>query len=180
MQNLSASVAVMDAGKILLIQREDLEVWALPGGGVDSGETVAQAAAREVFEETGIQVELTGMVGIYSSTKWHHGGDHAVLFTGTPKTHHLQPCPNEVLDLGYFSISQLPEPLIWWHRQRILDAVEGKRGIARLQDKIWPFEPDQRMDDCREMLKTSTQSRPEFYHKHFGQIGPDGQQLEVE
>jgi ADP-ribose pyrophosphatase YjhB (NUDIX family) len=53
-------------GRILLIRRTDNNYWSIPGGGVEPGESVSQAAAREVNEETGIDCEVTGLVGIYS------------------------------------------------------------------------------------------------------------------
>lgn len=57
-------------GTILLVHKTDNGLWALPGGGIDIGESVTQAAVREVKEETGITVETTGIVGIYSDP--HH------------------------------------------------------------------------------------------------------------
>lgn len=53
-------------GRLLLIHRIDNDLWALPGGAMDLGESVADAAVREVEEETGVRVELTGLVGIYT------------------------------------------------------------------------------------------------------------------
>jgi ADP-ribose pyrophosphatase YjhB (NUDIX family) len=67
----SASVIVVnDDGMILLIRRTDNGNLALPGGGMDLGETITHAAVREVKEETGLDVEITGLVGIYSNP--HH------------------------------------------------------------------------------------------------------------
>ena len=63
----AVSVIVPDSdGGILLIRRTDNSYWAIPGGGVEPGESVSQAAAREVREETGMECEVTGLVGIYS------------------------------------------------------------------------------------------------------------------
>ena len=56
-----------DLGRILLIRRTDNGLWALPGGGMDPGETVTRCAVREVKEETGIGIEVTGLVGIFSN-----------------------------------------------------------------------------------------------------------------
>lgn len=56
-----------DDGRVLLIRRGDNGLWALPGGGQDIGESVAGAVLREVREETGLDVKITGVVGIYSN-----------------------------------------------------------------------------------------------------------------
>jgi len=72
----SANVVVVnDAGEILLIRRTDNGNWALPGGAVDLGESLPQAAVRETREESGIDCEITGMSGIYTDP------GHVLLYT---------------------------------------------------------------------------------------------------
>ncbi|MET9515064.1 NUDIX domain-containing protein [Streptomyces sp. NPDC002994] len=61
------AVARNEAGEVLLIHKTDNDLWALPGGGVDVGESVADAAVRETKEETGFDVEVTGLVGLYTN-----------------------------------------------------------------------------------------------------------------
>lgn len=68
-------VVTDDAGRILLIQRADNGNWALPGGGIDIGESLGEAAVREVREETGIRCTITGLVGIYTNP------DHRIEYT---------------------------------------------------------------------------------------------------
>jgi ADP-ribose pyrophosphatase YjhB (NUDIX family) len=68
-------VVVNGAGEILMIRRTDNDNWAVPGGAIDLGESVAQAAVRETCEESGIECEITGIVGIYSDPK------HVILYT---------------------------------------------------------------------------------------------------
>ena len=64
----AVSAIVPDSkGGILLIRRTDNSYWSIPGGGVEPGESVSQAAVREVKEETGIECEVSGLVGIYSN-----------------------------------------------------------------------------------------------------------------
>src|SRR5689334_1953988 len=68
-------VVTNDAGEILLIKRSDNDNWALPGGAIDLGESMTQAGIRETKEETGIDCEITGLVGIYSDPR------HVILYT---------------------------------------------------------------------------------------------------
>lgn len=76
---VGAIVVVMDAdGRILAIQRQDNKAWALPAGYCDLGENVAQTAVRETFEETGLQVEIERLLGVYSGPFFnytHANGD---------------------------------------------------------------------------------------------------------
>ena len=63
-------IAVNGQGEILLIRRTDNGNWAVPGGGMDLGESITDTAVRETQEETGITCEITGLVGIYTNP--HH------------------------------------------------------------------------------------------------------------
>ena len=58
-----------EIGRVLLIQRSDNGLWALPGGAQEVGESTPDAAVRETREETGIDVTITGLVGIYSDPR---------------------------------------------------------------------------------------------------------------
>jgi ADP-ribose pyrophosphatase YjhB (NUDIX family) len=72
----SANVAVTnDAGEVLLIRRSDNDNWALPGGAVDFGESLAEAGVRETLEESGIECQITGVSGIYTDPR------HVLLYT---------------------------------------------------------------------------------------------------
>ena len=68
-------VVVNDAGDILMIRRSDNENWAVPGGAIDLGESMTQAAIRETREESGIDCEIMGLIGIYTDPK------HVLLYT---------------------------------------------------------------------------------------------------
>lgn len=72
----SANVVVTNKrGEILMIERTDNGNWAVPGGAMDLGESLVQTAVRETKEETGIDCEVTGLIGIYTDPK------HVLLYT---------------------------------------------------------------------------------------------------
>ena len=72
----SANVIVVnDQGEILMIRRTDNGNWAVPGGGMDLGESMTEAAVRETWEETGITCQITGLVGIYTNPR------HVIQYT---------------------------------------------------------------------------------------------------
>ncbi|MGY4917611.1 NUDIX hydrolase [Streptomyces sp. 900116325] len=64
----SVTVVVRDdSGRLLLIHKTDNDLWALPGGGHDIGESVADTVVREVAEETGIAVKVDSVIGLYTN-----------------------------------------------------------------------------------------------------------------
>ncbi|MGC5166260.1 NUDIX hydrolase [Luteimicrobium sp. DT211] len=63
----SVVAVVEEDGAVLLIHKTDNDLWALPGGGHDPGETITDTVVREVSEETGYDVEVTGLVGTYTN-----------------------------------------------------------------------------------------------------------------
>jgi len=72
----SANVIVVNnQGEILLIRRTDNGNWAVPGGGIDPGESITDTAVRETLEETGITCEINGLVGIYTNPR------HVIRYT---------------------------------------------------------------------------------------------------
>ncbi|MFF0725614.1 NUDIX hydrolase [Streptomyces sp. NPDC004134] len=65
----ASAVVTDDGGRILLQRRRDNGLWALPGGGMDLGDSLPGCAVREVREETGLDVEVTGLVGTYTDPR---------------------------------------------------------------------------------------------------------------
>ena len=73
----AASAAVSNENNEILMQRRaDNDLWALPGGTMDLGESIGETAVREVWEETGLDVEIDGIVGIYSDPR------HIIEYSG--------------------------------------------------------------------------------------------------
>ncbi|MEV6326561.1 NUDIX domain-containing protein [Streptomyces sp. NPDC051909] len=65
----ASAVVTDDMGRILLQRRRDNDLWALPGGGMDMADSLPGTAVREVKEETGLDVEVTGLVGTYTDPR---------------------------------------------------------------------------------------------------------------
>ncbi len=180
MPTLGVEIAIIHSGQILLTQREDFEVWCLPGGNVDSGESVAQAAVREAREETGLDVQLERLVGIYSIPRWRAGGSHVVVFAARPAGGSLKPQPSEVVAARYFDPDALPEPLFGWHRQRIRDALSGVGGsVAWTQAVAWPFDQAVTRPALYALRDQSGLARQEFFLQHFGRAEQADETLEV-
>jgi ADP-ribose pyrophosphatase YjhB (NUDIX family) len=109
-------VVVNDAGEILLIRCTDNDNWAVPGGAIDLGESVAQAAIRETLEESGIECAITGVVGIYSDPRhvifYTSNGEarqeFSIVLTARPLSG--QPTPsNESSDVRWIPTSEIPD-----------------------------------------------------------------------
>lgn len=178
-QYLGASVAIIQNGQVLLTKRADLEVWTLPGGGVEMGESVAEAAIREAREETGLEVELVRLVGIYLIPHWGGGDHHGALFVGRPGGGTLRPQESEVIEERYFDPQSLPEPLVWWQRQRIHDALAGiGGGVVWTQRPEWPF-GDKTMHEFYELLAQTDLPKQEFFLRYFSKPEPEPEDLQV-
>jgi len=95
-------------GKVLMIRRgtdQGYGLWGLPGGYVDRGEVVEQAASREVWEETGLKVEPGELVGLFSED----GDPVIVAVFGARETGGTLEAGPEALEVGFFPVDDLPE-----------------------------------------------------------------------
>jgi ADP-ribose pyrophosphatase YjhB (NUDIX family) len=171
---LGANVAIFQSGRILLTKREDFEVWCLPGGVVEVGESVAQAAIREAREETGLEVELLRLVGVYSTVTGIFAADwHSAAFAARPIGGALEPQASEVLGLRYFDPDELPDDVLWWHRQRIADACDGVGGSVAWLQKATPAQGVTSRQELYSLRDRSGLSRQDFYRRHVEQARID-------
>ena len=129
---LGCSAAIFDKQeRIFLTRRTDNGQWCLPGGRMESGESVAEACEREVREETGLQVRVRRLVGVYSHP------DQLVIYPDGHKAHIValhfeaeiisgQPgLSNETTEFGYFTLDEVEGmEMLGRHRERILDTLE--------------------------------------------------------
>lgn len=150
----AAETAVVHDNQVLLIRRSDIGGWAFPGGFIDPGESVAQAAIRETREETGLEVELVRLLGIYSRPRWRRAGVHNVAFIARPIGGVLSTSP-ETTDVRYFRPDRLPATVFPWYRPRVFDVFSpATMPVVRTQDITWPsreelLELDTCLDDLR-------------------------------
>jgi 8-oxo-dGTP pyrophosphatase MutT (NUDIX family) len=126
----SVSAVIFDRrGRLLLQQRSDGGQWGLPGGSVEIGESVAAAVVREVREETGLDIEVRRLVGVYSDPSlqvvrypsgatWHYVN---VCFECVVRGGALATC-DETLALAYVAANRLPATILPNHVVRIRDA----------------------------------------------------------
>jgi ADP-ribose pyrophosphatase YjhB (NUDIX family) len=125
-----------ERGEVLLVLREDLRLWALPGGGREPGETPEQAAVRETREETGYEIELDRFVGEYWRPQMPRGGDRQRLYLahltgGKPAAHDW-----ESAEVRWFPLDVLPRRLSRFSVEQIADT---------LAEKDLPVEKEQRL-----------------------------------
>ena len=109
--------------RVLLSHRRDLDIWNLPGGGVESGELPNEAAIRETWEETGLKIKITRLVGVYGKT---HRDELIFVFAGKVIGGKLKET-DEADQSRYFKLDKLPENTIPKHVERIWDAIEDKK-----------------------------------------------------
>lgn len=118
-------------GEVLLQKRADCNKWGFPGGAVELGETPEMAAKREVKEETGLDIEVNKLIGIYT--------DSDVVCANGDKVHSI--CigyemsvvggelicdENETLELKYFSLDNMPELFCKQHEELLRDVIKVK------------------------------------------------------
>jgi 8-oxo-dGTP diphosphatase len=131
----AAAAIVRDAtGGVLLIRRGDGRGWSLPGGVMEPGESIVACLVREVWEETGLDVEPLRLVGIYSDPTCmrfaYANGDKVHFVSATFECRvvggSLRADGEESLEVAYFAPDALPAALVCDHGQRILDALSGR------------------------------------------------------
>jgi ADP-ribose pyrophosphatase YjhB (NUDIX family) len=113
-----------DRNEVCLVRRADNGLWAMPGGYQDLGETPAECARREFVEETGLEIQITELVGLFSSLRYdsttnvNRGRELTQpLFRGHVVGGRERPS-EETSEVGWFSKDDLP-PLSDGHASRL-------------------------------------------------------------
>jgi len=109
----SAGILHPAENKILLVRRADNGRWAVPGGYMEPGESAAEACAREVLEEAGLQVRVGRLIAVYSTPnillEYPDGNRYqivALYFAAEPTGGELRPS-SETTEVGYFSLDEI-------------------------------------------------------------------------
>ncbi len=139
--SLACSAVLFDSARqrILLTRRQDDGRWCLPGGQMEQGEDVAEACAREVWEETGLRVHVGKLIGVYSSPhrllEYPNGNRYQVIglcFVAEQDGGVLTQS-DETTEFGYFTLAEIEALDVHdHHRERIIDAwADAERAFVR-------------------------------------------------
>lgn len=141
------SVSVLsydDRDRVLLVYHADVRLWTTPGGAVEPRETPANAAVREMWEETGLHVDLTGILGVYGGPEFsttYSNGDRVsflmTVFEGRPLGGELRPDGEETLRVAYFSRDELREVEVQTWVPPVLENAWANRSKPHFAPPTW-------------------------------------------
>ncbi|GGQ89670.1 NUDIX hydrolase [Kitasatospora griseola] len=135
----AASVVVVgEDGRVLLQRRTDNGMWALPGGVMEIGESLAGCGIRETREETGLDIEITGIVGTYTNPGHVFAYDDgevrqefSICLLGRPIGGELH-ISDESFEVAWFTPEQTDElPMVSSIRKRLSDWRSGQSPVVR-------------------------------------------------
>ena len=134
----ASAVVVDEGGRILLHRRRDNDQWALPGGKMELGESLAECVVREVREETGLRVEAIGIVGTYTDPKHVFSYDDgevrqefSICFQCAVTGGSLA-ASDESYEVRFFEPEEIRElPMVDSIRLRVCDYLSGKTPAIR-------------------------------------------------
>lgn len=119
-----------EAGEVLWVKRTDMDFWNLPGGAGNEGEPPWETAVRETHEETGLDVRLTDLSGVYLYDDQRY---LIFVFTAVIESGQLTTGP-EAAAFAYFAPSSEPENVFDSHLERVADACSPR------EDTLFKFE----------------------------------------
>lgn len=139
MHTLGATAVIINDGQVLLTRCRDYRLWVAPGGHLEQGETVQACCLREVWEETGLEVEIKRLVGLYVRRR--------VMGNTTRSFTFLFACrvvggacrvTDETAAIRYWPLEKLPVNMPSWHRRYVIDTLEDQTTFLReLPMPLW-------------------------------------------
>ena len=120
------AVVIDAAGKVFLVRHSYVSGWHLPGGGVEAGETLTQALARELREEGNIEMTAPPQLhGVFFNNRASRR-DHVALFVVRAFRQSAAPVPDrEIVEHGFFALDALPNDTTAATRTRIIEVLGG-------------------------------------------------------
>ena len=133
---VGVGVVILDADKVLLIKRGKpprAGSWSLPGGAQESGETLKEAALREIYEETNLKVEIIGLIDIVDSIRRDKKGDAEYHYTlidfAARVTGGALRAGDDAIDSHWFTPQEIKELDIWSETKRIIRMAAKQYGM---------------------------------------------------
>lgn len=141
----AVSVILTDErGRMLLVRHVEGNDWTTPGGMVEPFETPADAAVRETWEETGLYVRPTRIVGVFGGPRnatTYANGDRiawvSTVFAAERIDGELQPDGVETLEARYFAWAELADVRLKPHLVPYLEAARAEEAAARFEPPVW-------------------------------------------
>ena len=119
-------VAINADNEVCLIRHTYAKGWTMPGGGVDPGETIYEAAARELLEETGIAIDRPAELFGFYANKNANDRDHVALMVCRHWHQQQEKKPDhEIAEVGFFPVGQLPDDTVQSIRSRLNEYLNG-------------------------------------------------------
>lgn len=134
--NYAGCIIFDEQGRLLLQKRSDCNQWGFLGGAVEFGESVEETAVREVKEESGLDVEVTSLYGVYSKYFAEYtNGDKAQPIVHLLKAKviggELIERNDETLELGFFDLNDIPPLFCKQHQDALDDIIAGREYVYR-------------------------------------------------
>ena len=121
---LSAFTVIFDnKGRVLLSHRRDLDIWNLPGGGLENGELPTEAVIRETLEETGLKIKIKKLIGVYGKPNKE---EFSFVFLGEVIGGKLKKS-KEADEHRFFKITKIPKNTVPKHLARVQDAARNNK-----------------------------------------------------
>jgi ADP-ribose pyrophosphatase YjhB (NUDIX family) len=125
------ALIVRDGAVLLIRHRHGKQPWALPGGGVERNERLAEAARREAHEETGAAVRVERLLGMYE--RFGDGvSNYIAVFVCAPLSDPRPSRSLEIAEARFFPLERLPTGADDGSRRRVAEFLAGERGITRM------------------------------------------------
>jgi ADP-ribose pyrophosphatase YjhB (NUDIX family) len=125
------ALIVRDGAVLLIRHRSGKQPWALPGGGVERNERLAEAARREAREEAGVPIRIERLLGVYE--RFGDGvSNYVAVFVCTALGEPRPPRSLEIAEARFFALAHLPAGADAGTRRRVAEYLAGERGIARV------------------------------------------------